>query len=141
MVDKTELKGYMNQYSAKLLFQWRPLRRGISRKRRVCEERIVTFSARSGKAALSKAKKIGIKGQYTERKEDGKVFFEFVGVLELKDISIGYSEGEVWYEIREMVEPMERRRNIVPNESNLDALKSSAPDNRGRLSYHWSKTR
>lgn len=131
----------MKQYAAKLLFQWRPVKNGVSRKRRVCEERIVIFPAKSDGVALLKAKKLGHKGQFVEQKNNGAVHFEFVGVLELKDITLGYSEGEVWYEILEMKQPMERRRKIIPKETTLDALRKTVSPTRGRLGYDWPKRR
>jgi len=127
----------MNQYSAKILFQWRPVRYGNSRKRRVCEVRIVTYQAASAVSALKKAKKIGKDEQYTEKKADGEIAFEFIGVMELQDISSAFSEGEVWSEIIEMVEPMERQKQLIPDESELDAMRKFAPTKRGRLTYDW----
>ncbi len=49
----------MARYSAKLLFQFRVEIAGDSEKRRLCEERIVVFEARSPKAALAIAKRKG----------------------------------------------------------------------------------
>jgi len=128
----------MNQYSAKLLFQWRPVRNGNSRKRRVCEVRIVTYQAASAVLALQRAKEIGKEEQYTEKKADGEVAFEFVGVMELKDVSTGFSDGEVWSELVEMVEPMERQKQLIPDESELDAMRKFALSKRGRLKYDWA---
>lgn len=128
----------MNQYSTKLLFQWRPVRNGNSRKRRICEVRIVTYQAASASAALKKATKIGKDNQYTEKKADGEVAFEFIGVMELKDISTAFTEGDVWSEIIEMVEPMERQAQLIPDESELDAMRKIAPAKRGRLTYDWA---
>ena len=128
----------MNQYSAKLLFQWRPVRNGNSRKRRVCEVRIVTYQAASAVSALKKTKKIGKDGEYTEKKANGEIAFEFVGVMELKDISTALSEGEVWSELVEMVEPMERQKQLIPDESELDAMRKIAPSGRGRLKHDWA---
>lgn len=128
----------MNQYSAKLLFQWRPVRNGDSRKRRVCELRIVTFQSVNPDSALKRAKEIGTSEEYFEEKPDGKVAFEFVGVMELKDISTGFPDGEVWSELVEMIEPMERQEKLIPDESELDAMKKAAPSMRGRLSYDWA---
>lgn len=128
----------MNQYSAKLLFQWRPVRNGKSRKRRVCEVRIVTYQAANATSALKKAHKIGREEQYTEQKPDGEIAFEFVGVMELKDVSTAFHEGEVWSELLEMVEPMERQKQLIPDESELDAMRKIAPSKRGRLTYDWA---
>ncbi len=128
----------MNQYSAKLLFQWRPIRNGISRKRRVCEVRIITYQSANAATALKKAKKIGKDEQYTEKKTDGEIAFEFVGVMELKDISTAFPEGEVWSELVEMLEPMERQEQLIPNEKELDAMRESALSQRNRLKYDWA---
>jgi hypothetical protein len=126
----------MIQYSAKLLFRWRPIRNGISRKRRVCEVRIVTFQESTPESALKWAKKYGNSEEYIEEKSDGKVCFEFVGVLELKDTSLNFSDGEVWSEIKEMVEPFERREKIIPKESTLDAIRRVALNISRRLKYY-----
>ncbi|MDD2468396.1 MAG: hypothetical protein PHI97_30825 [Desulfobulbus sp.] len=130
--------GSLKQYSAKLLFQWRPVRNGNIRKRRVCEVRIVTYQAAGAVLALKKAKKIGKDEQYIEKKADGEIGFEFVGVMELKDISTGFSEGEVWSELVEMVKPMERQKQLIPDESELDAMRKIAPTKRGRLKHDRS---
>jgi hypothetical protein len=127
----------MNQYSAKLLFQWRPVRNGISRKRRVCEVRIVTYQASSAVSALKKANKIGKDEQYIEKKADGEIAFEFIGLMELKEVSTTFPEGEVWSELVEMIEPMERQQQLIPDESELDAMRKIAPAKRGRLTYDW----
>lgn len=127
----------MEQYSAKLLFQWRPILNGISRRRRVCEVRIVTYQADGAVSALKKAKQIGKGEQYTEKKAGGEIAFEFVGVLELQDVSSAFSEGEVWSELVEMVEPMERKKSLIPDESDLAAMRKTAPNRRGRLTYDW----
>ena len=131
----------MKQYSAKMLFQWRPVRNGISRKRRICEKRIVTFSASNAEEALKRVTKIGKSEEYTEQKPNGKVYFEFIGVLELKDITLNYSDGEVWSEIKEMVEPMERKDKIIPKKHELDALRKKSKSASGRLTYSWRNNR
>jgi len=125
----------MNHYSAKLLFQWLPIRSGKTRKRRVCEKRIVTFTAETPEAALQKAKDIGSSEEYVEEKSDGKVCFEFIGVLELMDVSMNIEEGEVWSELVEMIEPEKRINKIIPDEESLHALRQP-PNCRGRLKYY-----
>jgi hypothetical protein len=45
----------MRLYAAKLLFAWDPDPITNSRKTRLCEERIVTFEARSPRAAVKRA--------------------------------------------------------------------------------------
>jgi len=100
--------------------------------------RIVTYQAASATSALKKAKKIGKDEQHIEKKADGEIAFEFIGVMELKDISTAFTEGEVWSELVEMVEPMERQKHLIPDESELDAMRKIAPTKRGRLTYDWA---
>ena len=59
----------------------------------------------------------------------------FVGILELKDISFNFAEGEVWSEIREMVSPMERKADLIPDKQKLDLFCKVAPSGKARLKY------
>lgn len=109
----------MKRYGAKLLFQWRPERDGRSRRRRVCEERIVVVKAASEESALRKAKRLGVRAEFdhpAHGRSRGHVFFEFVGVLALVSL---IDDDEVWYSLMEMMEPMERREQIIPPDEQL----------------------
>jgi hypothetical protein len=122
------------RFSAKLLFQWRPERDGVSRRRRVCEERIVVVQAASERAALRKAKQIGARGEFDHPaygRRGGHVFFEFIGVLALVKL---IDEDEVWYSLMEMIEPMERRGSIIPSD---DDLILNGADKPGRKLRVW----
>ena len=48
--------------------------------------------------------------------------FELVGVLDLLYLSAACEPDEVWYDICEMVEPMERKERLIPPESELQAI-------------------
>jgi hypothetical protein len=124
----------VRQYSAKLLFQWRPVRSGRSRKRRVCEERIVTFASRSPEAALGKANRLAASENRVERHGDLTLHFEFIGVLQLVEL-VGEDPDprvrEVWWEHVERVSPSERRAQLIPRPNQLHALRKKFP--RGRL--------
>lgn len=72
-------------------------------------KRIVIYPADSPNAALLKAKLLGKAEEYSERRDEVDIYFEFVGVMELQDITTNFADGEVWSELQEMVEPMERR--------------------------------
>src|SRR5262245_50355553 len=110
----------MPRFAAKLLFQFRVEIDGDSGKRRTCEERIINFSARSSRDALRKAKRRGQSGEYTYKNSDGNtVSFEFVGIMDLLDLGWEVEAGEVWYDIRERLLPMERRRKIIPTDQEL----------------------
>jgi hypothetical protein len=113
-------------YSAKLLFQFRVMVDSSSGIRRICEERIVTFSATDGRAALREAKQRGRAAQHRYKNSDGKpVYFEFVGVMELLRLDPACDADEVWYDIIDRVRPMERRASILPQESQLSAIRNS----------------
>jgi hypothetical protein len=108
-----------NRYAAKLLFQFRVGQRGWAR-RRLCEERTILFRAASTKLALVAAKRAGKAGQSTYINTDGRrVRFEFVGVLDLLHLGLECRQEEVWYEIKEMMEPMERRKKLLPSDAVL----------------------
>jgi hypothetical protein len=97
--------------------------RGI---RRLCEERIVTFSATDGRAALHEAKRRGHAAQHHYKNSDGNpIYFEFVGVMELLRLNPACDADEVWYDITERVRPMERRASIIRPENQLSAIRNN----------------
>ena len=109
----------MTRYATKLLFQFRVNVDGDPGKRRLCEERIINFHARSPREALRTAKQRGRRGRHVYRNSDGNtVTFEFVGVMDL--ISLGVeADDEVWWEMRKRLLPMEHRDRILPNDGQL----------------------
>ena len=112
-------------YAAKLLFQFRVMVDGSPSIRRICEERIINFSAAHGRAALREAKYRGRAAQYHYKNTDGNpVYFEFVGVMELLRLDPACHADEVWYDITDRVRPMERRDSIIPPESQLEAIRN-----------------
>ena len=112
------------RYSARLLFQFRVVVAGDSNKRRLCEDRIITFTAPDASAALCEAKKRGRAARHSYSNTDGnRVHFEFVGVLELLCLDPECEPDEVWYEIVERVTPMERRDKLIPPENKLNAIR------------------
>jgi hypothetical protein len=114
------------RYAAKLLFQFRVMVGNDPGKRRLCEERIVLIEAASAKAALAEAKRIGKKARHKYRNTDGNdVYFEFIGVLDLMHLGVECEPNEVWYDIKEMLTPMERAGKILPREKDLSAIRNS----------------
>jgi hypothetical protein len=110
----------MPRYAAKLLFQYRVDIAGDPGKRRLCEERIINFTARSTSEALRTAKRRGKEAEYAYKNSDGnKVAFEFVGIMELMDLGSEAEADEVWYDMRERLLPMERRSKIIPEDDVL----------------------
>jgi hypothetical protein len=121
------------RFAAMMLFQFRTVKNGITNQRRVCEERIVLFEAFSAKQALSLAKKRGRKEEFSYLDNDAEVFFEFIGIKELLEL-ISLEKDEVWWHLTEKVMPMENRHKLIPEESQLDALKVTVSRKRGKLS-------
>ena len=114
------------RYSARLLFQFRVVVDGDAGKRRLCEERIITFTATHARAALREAKKRGRAARHSYKNSYGSpVHFEFVGVLELLCLDPECEADEVWYHIVERVTPMERRATLIPPESELSAIRQN----------------
>lgn len=110
----------MRNYSAKILFQWNPSREGVHyRTRRVCEERIYTFTAESPLKALSLAKTIGKSEELNHDSDGVQVEFLFVGVLDLVEVNDG---GEVWYQIKEHVAKNGALNHLIPDETQLRAF-------------------
>jgi hypothetical protein len=121
----TDTRQATQRFAAKLLFQFRVMIGNDPGKRRLCEERIVVIEAASAKAALAEAKRIGKKAGHKYKNTDGNdVYFEFVGLLDLMHLGVECEPNEVWYEIREMLTPMERAAKILPKEKELSAIRN-----------------
>jgi hypothetical protein len=113
------MKRTFNRFAAKLLFQFRVGKRGWAR-RLICEERILLVKADSSRRALSSANRAGRAAQFKYRNDQGRVVhFEFVGVLDLLHLGLECEEDEAWYTIKEMVEPMKRRKKLLPSDGEL----------------------
>ena len=114
------------RYAAKLLFQFRVTdHTGLSNVMRTCEERIVLINAPSARKALSLAKRRGNGAQYKYKNDVGStVNFEFVGVMDLLHLGVECDQDEVWYNITQRKLPMERAAEILPQESELNAIRN-----------------
>lgn len=96
---------------------------GKAGKRRLCEERIVHFRARSARDALKTAKNIGRDAEHDWLNDEGNtVYFEFIGVMDLLCCGLECEPNEVWYEIKQYLTPMERKSRFIPPESKLCAI-------------------
>jgi Domain of unknown function (DUF4288) len=112
-----------DRFAALLLFQFRVVVDGKVSRRRTCEKRLIVFEAVDARAALRTAKRRGRQAQHTyENHPGGRVYFEFVGILDLLRLGIECGPDEMWYDICELLEPMERRERILPPESALQAF-------------------
>jgi hypothetical protein len=111
------------RYAAMLLFQFRVRSGQADDRRRKCEKRLIVIEAPDARTALRRAKQRGRQARHRYRNgQGGMVYFEFVGVLDLLHLGSECEPDEVWYDICEMVKPMERRKDLVPPESQLCAL-------------------
>ena len=110
----------MKRYAAKLLFQFHVAVTGDSGKRRICEERIINFQARSSREALRSTKLRGRRSEYAYTNTDGqKVSFEFIGVLDLMSLGVERDAETVWYDVRTRSLPKKRQAGTVPSDSEL----------------------
>ena len=50
----------------------------------------------------------------------------FIGVLDLQELGLECGSDEVWYDIVELVRPMERRATLLPPASRLVAMNPKA---------------
>ena len=121
---KRTLRPKGRRYTAVLLFEFNVTSRGRSLARRLCEERVIVFPASTAKAALAHAKAYGRAEQHSyTNARGGKVRFRFVGLLDLLHVGVECGPEEVWYGLRELLRPMERRRSLVPPEASLNAVR------------------
>ncbi len=83
------------------------------------------IDARSPASALRKAKRAGAARELDfpiPDEESAHVYFEFTGVHQLMELGTECSANEVWYEVKEMMRPMERAKEIIPPEESLYAF-------------------
>ncbi|MEN6626024.1 MAG: DUF4288 domain-containing protein [Candidatus Sumerlaeia bacterium] len=103
----------MKRFSAKLLFAYRC--EDFEQSIRLCEERIVTFNARSPRHALQVARSKGRKARLKYKNDaGGQVYFEFIGIMDM--VELFCEPDEVWYDIRRRRVPLER---LIPTDDHL----------------------
>jgi Domain of unknown function (DUF4288) len=119
-------------YTATLLFEHWIAVDGQPGIRRTCEERLILLQARSARLALREAKAQARASQWRSRNSYGSPWhFRFVGVLDLVHLGMECEPNEVWYGIKELVRPMERRRALVPPEHKLSAIRNERDARKG----------
>jgi Domain of unknown function (DUF4288) len=122
------------RYAAKLLYQYDAVDPRFRGKRRLCEESTIVIDARSAKDALRLAKRHARRRYFTFRTTQGlKVGFQFVGVRDLMRLGLECEPEEVWYDIVQLVRPMERRAKLIPQERDLNAIRFEATPANKRL--------
>ena len=118
-----------NKFAAMLLFQFRTERFNIVNKKRVCEERIYHIYCQNKNDAFTKALAIGKREEFDYVDNDKKVFFEFVGILDIVELDVVEDENLVWSRFIEKIEPMERKDKIIPPKTKLTIFRK----NKGKL--------
>lgn len=114
----------MKRYSCKLLFQWSPKQTGRARSNaRVVEERIYSFEALSVDAALSESKRLGRENEVFHDIENQDVKFQFVGVLELIQLTENTPSSEVWVEVKDGAAKNGTLSHLIPKECSLGAIR------------------
>jgi hypothetical protein len=111
------------RFAAKLLFQFR-YEDDAPGGFRTAEERIVLLFGHGASAAYSAAQRKGRSANYSYLNDaGGRVYFEFVGITDLMNLGPETDDDEVWYDIRRMKDPMQRRGELIPDKQSLDAFK------------------
>jgi len=115
----------MNIYAVCLLFQFKTELNNKVNKRRVCEERIYHINCNNAEDAYQKAINIGKNEEFYYMKDKKKVYFEFIGIIDLIELSELEEKNVVWSRYIEKVTPMERKDKIIPPKDKLTVFKSS----------------
>ena len=111
------------RFAAKLLFQFR-YEGDAPGGFRTAEERIILLFERSAAAAYSAAQRRGRSANHGYLNDaGGRVYFEFVGITDLMNLGPETEDDEVWYDIRRMKDPMQRRGELIPGKQSLDAFR------------------
>lgn len=106
------MNNILARYAVKVLFQMR-LDNESSGCYRTTEERIFLLNARDARSAFDAAKKRCKREEFSSNSESGANFnFEFVGIVELIHLGVEVAD-EVWYEVKKMKSPMERKGVIT----------------------------
>ncbi|SRR6266446_9007607 len=123
----------MARYAAKLLFDWHPDPATGNRVVRLTEERIVVFPARSPRASVERAKRLG---KQAELRYDSGHRLRFVGILQLMELGFECAPGEVWWEFRRRRRAKERARTLVPAEKTLWVFTDLTPKRPANAEQH-----
>ena len=115
------------RFAAKLMFQFRVVSKGKANVMRLCEERILILHATTARKALALANRRGKSSQHSYKNDSGAiVHFEFVGVMDLLHLGFECDDDEVWYDITLRKLPSERSASLIPQESELNAIRLMA---------------
>jgi len=122
----------MRKFAVFLLFQFKTEKNNIINKKRICEERIYNIECETSNIAYKEAKKIGKKEEFSYIEDKQKVNFEFIGIIDLVELSTLDDNNIVWSRFVEKLTPMERKDKIIPTKDNLTVFKKS----KGKIKLH-----
>jgi hypothetical protein len=115
----------MRKFAVFLLFQFQTIKNDTINKKRICEERIYHIESETSELAYTKAKEIGIKEEFSYIENNIQVHFQFIGIIELIELSIYDDKNLVWSNFIEKVNPMERKNRIIPLKNKLAIFRTS----------------
>ena len=112
--------GCMNKFSVKLLFQFRIDTKKDKAKMRTCEERIVIFEVTNKETLIDNAIQRGKNSEFDFLNDDDDVvYFEFIGIVDICHLGVEVENDEVWYDIKTLLTPMERKSNLIATKEKL----------------------
>ena len=104
----------MQKYSVKLLFQFRVDINNCEAKMYTCEEKIILFHCKESEDIINIAENRGKKDEFNYINDDGNiVFYEFIGIVDMCHLGTETEEDEVWYDIKILLNPMERKNKLI----------------------------
>jgi len=113
------------KFAAFLLFQFKTTTNDIINKKRICEERIYNINTTSSEDAYLKANQIGKEEEFSYNDEEKLINFEFIGIVDLIELSDIDDENLVWSRFQEKVNPMERKSKLIPKKEKLTVFKTN----------------
>jgi hypothetical protein len=88
------------------------------------EERIVVATAKNARSALGKCRAAGRRKQYSYIAASGDtVTVEFVGITQLLRLDLLCEEDEVWYSLHNLLVSSRRKKPLLRDEEQLDAVR------------------
>jgi len=114
------------KFASFMLFQFKTVANGLVNKKRICEERIYHIYASSADKAYSKANQIGKEEEFSYKDGDKLISFEFIGIIDLIELSCLEDKNLIWSRFVEKLYPMERKDKIIPEKDKLTVFNSNS---------------
>ncbi|HIE45331.1 MAG TPA: DUF4288 domain-containing protein [Flavobacteriaceae bacterium] len=111
----------MEKYAIKFLFQFRVVSTEEC-KMRTTEEKIVLFhiNSKDNNNFFEIANKRAKEDEFNYLNDDNNmVYYEYIGIVDICHLGIEVDDDVLWYDIKTLLTPMERKNKILPNISQL----------------------